>query len=78
MKEKIMICQTYSPGRICEIIPPSSRVEKENFRRRVRIGLMQDCASVDSGYRANQNVNRIQRMASFKCSDIGIDCPFEA
>jgi len=60
MKEKIMICQTYSTGRICKTIPPGSRVEKENFMTGERIGLMQDLASVDSGYRANQNVNRIQ------------------
>jgi hypothetical protein len=60
MKEKIRIYQTYSPGRICKTIPPGSRVEKENFMTGERIGLMQDLASVDSGYLANQNVNRIQ------------------
>jgi predicted small metal-binding protein len=52
--------------------------ETENFMTGERIGLMQDLASVDIGYRANQNVNRIEGMVTFKCSDIGIDCPFEA
>jgi hypothetical protein len=40
MKERIMICQKYSPRRICKTIPPSSKVEKENFRMGEKIGLM--------------------------------------
>jgi hypothetical protein len=49
MKEKILICQKYSSGRICKTIPPSSRVGKENFITGERIGRMQDPASVDIG-----------------------------
>jgi len=66
------------PDRIVKQFHRVSTVEKENSMTAERLGLMQDLASVDTEYQINQISDRKQKMASFTCRDIGIDCPFEA
>jgi predicted small metal-binding protein len=56
--------------------PQISRINEDSMKEE-KIGLTQELACIDSGYRANQKGRRIPGMASFTCRDIGIDCPFE-